>query len=177
MKKSLVIIAVVLVSFISNKSFAQTQTVNLNISLSNVLSLTVGTNSVDMAFDSETKYTNGITTTSADQLVVVASRGYQITAKAGTITGAVTASAVQLTTAIGSGNTGSTTGKTYATNLELPAAAATAMPVVTSTTSSWNGSNSTNKFNVTYKVGAGGQFAGKATGSYVIPVVYTVINP
>ena len=178
MKKSLILFAIILVSIISNKSFAQTtQTANVNISLANVLQLTVGSASIDMAFDSEAKYTNGITTTSADQLVVIASRGFQVTAKAGTITGDVTADAVKITTAIGSGNAGSTTGKTFVTDLVLPATAATAQPVVTSTSSSWNGATSANKFNVTYKVGAGGQFAGKTTGSYVIPVVYTVINP
>lgn len=176
MKKFIISAAFALFAFVNTTS-AQTGTANVNITLSNVLSMTLGTSSVDMTFDNETKYTNGITTLAADQIVVVASRGYTVSAKAGTITAGMDASAVEITTAIGTGNTGSTSGKTYVTNLTLPATAATAVPVVTSTTSSWNGANSTNKFNVTYKVGANGQFAGKATGNYTIPVVYTVTNP
>lgn len=174
MKKFILSAAIILTATISS-TFAQTA--NVNITLSNVLSMTLGSSSVDMTFDNETKYTNGITTVAADQIVVVASRGYTVSAKAGTITAGMDASAVEITTAVGTSNTGSTLGKTYVTNLALPATAATAVPVVTSTTSSWNGANSTNKFNVTYKVGANGQFAGKATGNYTIPVVYTVTNP
>ncbi|MDO8994977.1 MAG: hypothetical protein Q7U83_18060, partial [Daejeonella sp.] len=34
--------------------------------------------------------------------------------------------------------------------------------------------NSTNKFNISYLIGAGGAYAGKATGLNVVPVVYTV---
>jgi len=56
----------------------------------------------------------------------------------------------------------------------LPVSGGTAATVITATNTSWTGNNSTNKFNVSYLIGAGGTYAGKATGLNVIPVVYTV---
>jgi hypothetical protein len=156
------------------------QTANLNITLADVLSFTVSQPStLSVNFDNETKYTNGITALATDHISVVSSKGYTIKAKAGTVTGtaALAPASVKLTSSIGATNTGNTTGLTFQTDVVLPASAGAAVTIVSASSGSWNGTNSTNKFNISYLIGAGGAYAGKATGANVIPVVYTVTQP
>jgi hypothetical protein len=176
MKKLLSLIA--FVTLLSSASFAQTA--NLNITLSDVLSFTVTQPAaLTVNFDSETKYTNGITALATDHISVVSSKGYVVKAIAGTVTGtaALTPGSVKLTSTIGTTNAGNTAGITYGSAVTLPASGGTAATIVTATSASWNGANSTNKFNVSYLIGANGAYAGKATGVNVIPVVYTVTQP
>lgn len=178
MKKVLYLIAFVTVSIISNSAFAQTA--NVNITLSDVLSFSVSQpSSLDVNFDTEAKYNNGITSLATDHISVISSKGYVVKAIAGTVTGAAALApgSVKLTSAIGATNAGNTAGITYGSAVPLPASGGTAATVVTATNSSWNGSNSTNKFNISYLIGAGGTYAGKATGLNVIPVTYTVTQP
>ena len=178
MKKVLFLIAFVTVSIISNSSFAQTA--NLNITLSDVLSFTVTQPaSLSVNFDSEAKYTSGITALATDHISVVSSKGYVVKAIAGTVTGtaALTPGSVKLTSSIGTGNSGNTSGITYGSSVSLPLSSGTAATVITASNTSWSGANSTNKFNVSYLIGADGAYAGKATGLNVIPVVYTVTQP
>ena len=176
MKKLLSLIA--FVTLLSSASFAQTA--NLNITLSDVLSFSVTQPAaLTVAFDTEAEYTNGITALATDHISVVSSKGYVVKAIAGTVTGtaALTPGSVKLTSAIGTTNAGNTSGITYGSAVTLPASGGTAATIVTATASSWNGANSTNKFNVSYLIGADGAYAGKATGANVIPVVYTVTQP
>lgn len=171
-------IAVVLISLIGNSSFAQTA--NLNITLSNVLSFSVTQpTELNVNFDTEAKYTNGISATATDHISVVSSAGYTVKATAGSVTGlaALAPGSIKITSAIGTGNTGNTSGITYTSAGILPASGGTALQVIKSTNSTWNGSNSTSKFNITYLIGSGGQYAGKATGVNLIPVTYTVTQP
>ena len=178
MKKVIIAIAILTASVVSNQSFAQTA--NLNITLSDVLSFSVTQPaSLDVNFDTEAKYTNGITALATDHVSVTSSKGYVVKAIAGTVTGAaaLTPGSVKITSSIGATNAGNTTGITYGSAVTLPASGGTAATVVTATNSSWNGSNSTNKFNISYLIGAGGTYAGKATGLNVVPVVYTVTQP
>lgn len=176
MKKILAFIT--FVTLISSASFAQTA--NLNITLSDVLSFSVTQPAnLNVNFDSETKYTNGITSLATDHISVVSSKGYVVKAVAGTVTGsaALAPGSVKLTSSIGTTNTGNTSGITYGSAVTLPVSGSAAATVITATNSSWSGSNSTNKFNVSYLIGAGGAYAGKATGLNVIPVTYTVTQP
>ena len=176
MKKLFALIA--FVTLISSASFAQTA--NLNITLSDILSFTVTQPAaLTVNFDSEAKYTNGITSLATDHISVVSSRGFVVKAIAGTVTGtaALSPGSVRLTSAIGTTNTGNTAGITYGSAVTLPASGSTAVTIVTASASSWNGANSTNKFNVSYLIGADGAYAGKSTGANVIPVVYTVTQP
>lgn len=176
MKKLFSLIA--FATLISSASFAQTA--NLNITLSDILSFTVTQPAaLTVNFDSEAKYTNGITALATDHISVVSSRGYVVRAIAGTVTGsaALAPGSVQLTSAIGTTNAGNTAGITYGSGVTLPASGGTAATIVTASSTSWNGSNSANKFNISYLIGANGAYAGKATGANVIPVVYTVIQP
>jgi hypothetical protein len=178
MKKILIITSCVVLSVIGNKSFAQTA--NLNITLSDVLSFTVTQPaSLSVNFDNEAKYTTGITALATDHISVVSSRGYVIKAKAGTVTGtaALAPGSVKLTSTIGATNSGNTSGLTFQNDVVLPISSATAATIVTATNSTWDGTNSTNKFNISYLIGANGAFAGKATGVNVIPVTYTVTQP
>jgi hypothetical protein len=171
-------VCILVLSVISNLSFAQTA--NLNITLSDVLSFTVSQPAaLDVNFDSETKYTNGITALAADHISVVSSRGYVVKAIAGTITGnaSLAANTVKLTSAIGSTNNGNTSGISFQSAVPLPASNGTAATIITATNSSWSGTNSTNKFNISYLIGADGAYAGKTTGVNVIPVTYTVTQP
>ena len=175
MKKVLFLIAFITVSIISSSSFAQTA--NLNITLTDVLSFSVSQpTALDVNFDSEAKYNNGITALATDHITVISSRGYVVKAVAGTVSGtaALAPGSVKLTPAIGATNTGNTTGITYGSSVTLPVSGSTAATVITATNTSWSGVNSTNKFNVSYLIGAGGTYAGKATGLNVIPVTYTV---
>ena len=176
MKKIFALIA--FVTLISSASFAQTA--NLNITLSDVLSFTVTQPAaLTVNFDSEIKYTSGITALATDHISVISSKGYVVKAIAGTVTGtaALTPGSVQLSSAVGTTNAGNTAGITYGSAVTLPASGGTAATIVTASSSSWNGANSTNKFNVSYLIGANGTYAGKSTGVNVIPVVYTVTQP
>ncbi len=176
MKKIFTLIA--FVTLLSSASFAQTA--NLNITLSDVLSFSVTQPAaLTVNFDSEAKYTSGITALATDHISVVSSKGYVVKAIAGTVTGtaALTPGSVKLTSAIGTTNAGNTAGITYGSAVTLPVSGGTAATIVTASSSSWNGANSTNKFNVSYLIGADGAYAGKATGANVIPVVYTVTQP
>ncbi|MGV3686262.1 MAG: hypothetical protein ACO1NS_11585 [Daejeonella sp.] len=176
MKKIFALIA--FVTLASSASFAQTA--NLNITLSDVLSFSVTQPAaLTVNFDNETKYSNGITALATDHISVVSSKGYVVKAIAGTITGtaALTPGSVKLTSTIGTTNAGNTAGITYGSAVTLPASGGTAATIVTATSSSWSGANSTNKFNVSYLIGENGAYAGKATGVNVIPVVYTVTQP
>lgn len=178
MKKLSILIAFVSITLLSTGSFAQTA--NLNITLSDVLSFTVTQPAaLNVNFDSETKYTNGITALATDHISVVSSKGYVVKAVAGTVTGtaALTPGSVKLTSSIGTTNAGNTTGITHGSAVTLPTSGSAAVTVITATSSSWSGSNSTNKFNISYLIGANGAYAGKTTGTNVIPVVYTVTQP
>ena len=169
---------IIFLTLISSASYAQTA--NLNITLSDVLSFTVTQPAaLTVNFDSEIKYTSGITALATDHISVISSKGYVVKAIAGTVTGtaALTSGSVQLTSAIGTTNAGNTAGISYGSAVTLPASGSAAATIVTASSSSWNGANSTNKFNVSYLIGANGAYAGKSTGANVIPVVYTVTQP
>jgi len=175
MKKIIISFALIAVSLLSTKSFAQTA--NLNITISDVLSFSVTQPSaLDVNFNTEAKYTSGITALATDHVSVTSSRGYVVKAIAGTVTGSavLTPGTVKITSAVGATNSGNTTGITYGSAVTLPVSGGSAATVITAANTSWNGSNSTNKFNISYLIGAGGAYAGKATGLNVIPVVYTV---
>ncbi len=175
MKKALLVIAFAAVSTITSSSFAQTA--NANITLSDVLSFSVSQPAaLDVNFDTEAKYNNGITSVATDHISVISSRGYVVKAIAGTVTGAaaLTPGSVKLTPAIGASNAGNSAGITYGSAVTLPATGGTEATVITAANTSWSGVNSANKFNISYLIGAGGTYAGKATGLNVIPVVYTV---
>jgi hypothetical protein len=147
MKKVFTLIA--LVTTLSTASFAQIA--NLNITLSDVLSFTVDQPaSLDVNFNTEEKYTNGITALATDHVSVTSSKGYVVKAVAGTVTGSASISpgTVKITT--------------------------TPVTVISAANTSWSGSNSTNKFNISYLIGSGGAYAGKPIGLNVVPVVYTV---
>lgn len=162
-------------SLLSNASFAQVA--NLNITLTDVLSFSVTQpSSLDVVFDTEAKYNNGITALATDHISVISSRGYVIKTISGMITGtaALTANSVRMTSAIGTTNVGNISGITFESNVILPDVEGVAATIVVATNSSWQGANSTNKFNISYLIGASGAFAGKATGLNVIPIVYTI---
>lgn len=166
---------VLTIILMGSKSYAQTA--NLNITLTDVLSFTVTQPAnLDVNFDTEEKYNKGITSLATDHVSVISSRGYVIKAMAGVITGqaGLTANSVSMTSSIGTTNIGNITGITYQSNVVLPASSGVAATVVVATNSSWLAANSTNKFNVSYLIGALGVFAGKKTGLNVIPVVYTI---
>jgi hypothetical protein len=178
MKKLVLSAAFVVISLLANRSFAQTA--NLNITLSDVLSFSVTQPAaLSVNFDSETKYNNGVTALATDHISVTSSRGYVIKAKAGSVTGtaALAPGSVKISSSIGTSNTGNTTGLAFQSDVILPASSGAAATIVTAANSSWDGSNSTNKFNISYLIGAGGTYAGKATGVNVVPVVYTVTQP
>lgn len=173
MKKVFTLIA--LFTTLSTASFAQIA--NLNITLSDVLSFTVTQpSSLDVNFNTEDKYTNGITALAPDHVSVTSSRGYVVKAVAGTVTGSASISpgTVKITSTVGATNNGNVTGITYSSAVILPETGGTAATVISAANTSWSGSNSTNKFNVSYLIGSGGAYAGKATGLNVVPVVYTV---
>lgn len=174
MKKVYTFLVVFITTF-SSASFAQVA--NLNITLSDVLSFSVTQpGSLDVNFDTEEKYTNGITALASDHVSITSSRGYIVKAVAGTVTGlaSISPGTVKITSTIGATNNGNITGITYGSAVILPETGGTAATVISAANSSWSGSNSTNKFNISYLIGSGGVYAGKPTGLNVVPVVYTV---
>jgi hypothetical protein len=171
-------LAILAVSIFGAKAFAQTA--NLNIILSDVLSFSVTQPaSLDVNFDTEAKYTNGITAIATDHVSVTSSKGYVVKAVAGTVTGsaALAPETVKITSSIGATNNGNTVGISYHSDVTLPASGSSPATIITAANSSWTGSNSTNKFNISYLIGAGGIYAGKTTGLNVIPVTYTLTQP
>jgi hypothetical protein len=175
MKKPLTIAALLLTSL-----SISAQTANLNITLSDVLSMTVSQPaSLTVDFDSETKYTNGVNALAVDHISVVSNRGYLVKVISGVPTGpsSIAASTIKITAAIGTSNNGNSSGITYATSLTLPISGGTPAAVITSTGSSWSGSNSTSKFNVQYLIGSNGSYADKLIGANVVPVIYTISQP
>lgn len=176
MKKIYLIIAFLTI-VATGKSFAQNEpkTVNLNITLSDVMSLTVSTNSLNFVFDNETKYTNGITTPVTNHIEVLSSRNYRVDVNAGTITGgsALPADGVVLTAS--NGTDGNFAGVAAHAAVTL---SASVVPLITSSQSSFNAAGSKTQFNLEYHVGANGKFAGLSPASNnVIPVVYTLVQP
>jgi hypothetical protein len=172
---SLLFFLMLTTAVLSNASFAQTA--NLNVTLSDVLSFTVTQPAnLDVIFDTEEKYNKGITSLATDHISVVSSRGYVIKAMSGMITGtaALTANSVSMTSAIGTTNVGNIAGITFESNVILPAYSGVAATIVIASNSSWQAANSTNKFNISYLIGASGVFAGKKTGLNVIPIIYTI---
>ncbi|TCC96757.1 hypothetical protein [Pedobacter psychroterrae] len=163
----------------AGKTFGQvTRTVNLNITLSDVLEMTVNQDgAMTMNFDNTAKYSDGIEFTAVNQIVVKSSVGYVITAKEGSITGTsvLPTGAVDITPSIATGNNGSTADfDPFATST----LSGTEQAVITKTSSSWNGANDSNTFDVKYLVGKNGKFANlTSANNNVIPVVYTVTQP
>jgi len=160
------------------RTFAQTSaTVTLNITLSDVLSITAATTSVAFTFDSEAKYNNGITTTVDNQLNVLSSRNYLISVEAGTVTGASSLAPGSVSVQAGVGSTGGVyTGITSYPVVTL--SSTVAAPLVTSTTSTFGtGANTRTFFEVIYTVGANNAYVGKTTGTNAIPVLYTLTQP
>lgn len=169
----------VLFSLVSAASFAQS-TAKLNITLSDVVSITVTQPAtLDVNFDSKEKYSDGIKAVAENHIEVISSRGYVVKAIAGDITGSsgLTAGSVKISAGVGSANAGNATGITYATDKVLPAKGSSAADIVTATQTSWSGSTSATKFNITYSIGEAGAYAGKPTGLNTIPVIYTVTQP
>lgn len=179
MKKKLLSIVLCLIALCVCKTYAQsTATVNLNITLADVVSLTVPTTAVAFNFNSEAAYTNGIATTVDDHLDVMSSRNYVISVNSGTVTGTITptplptAGTVSLTAAAG-GSGGNFSGVTYAAITLATAPAA----FITSTASSFNATHAHTKYAVTYTVGANHTYTGYKAGTLTIPVVYTITQP
>ena len=178
--KKIILAAVMMVIVLSTgKSFGQTSgTANLSITLSNVMSITI-TDPPAVNFDSETKYTNGITNLATNNITVVSSGPYVVKAVAGTITGTslLDAGSVLITAANGAGG-GNFDGITsYPADVVLPASGSTEATIISSTETTWVGAVAATKFDVTYKIGTGGQYAGKPFAVNGIPVVYTVALP
>lgn len=176
MKKIVILIA--FISALSTTSFAQTA--SLNIILADILSFSVTQPAaLTVNFNTEAKYTNGITAVATDHVSVTSSSGFIVRVVAGSVTGSANLApgSVKITSSIGSTNTGNTSGITYASGVTLPASGSTPATIITSENSSWSGTSATNKFNISYLIGANGAYAGKSSGSNVIPVTYTVIQP
>ena len=175
MKRVIITFALIAVSLLSTKSFAQTA--NLNITISDVLSFRVTQPaSLDVNFDSEEKYTRGITALATDHVSVVSSRGYVVKAVAGKVSGSseIDPATVELTSSLGSSNKGNTKGITYGSGVSLPVTDGKDAVIIRAEYTSFSGSTSTNTFDISYLIGAGGAYAGKKTGQNVVPVVYTV---
>lgn len=178
MKRIILLIAFI-VGTLSN-SVAVAQTASLNIILSEILSFSITQPAaLNVTFDTEADYTNGITALASDHVSVTSSRGYVVKVIAGSVTGpaALAPATVKISPSIGTTNAGNTAGITYASGVTLPASGSTPATIITAANSSWSGTNSTNKFNISYLIGAGGAYAGKASGTNVIPVTYTVTQP
>ena len=179
MKKILIIAGILAGTFYANLGFAQ-QTVNLNITLSDVLSFSVTQPAaLTVDFNTAEKYSEGISVTAPSHITVTSNKGYVVKAVAGSVSGAsgLEPSSVSISAALGQANTGSSTGHSFTPITALPASGSSAASLIASSGSSWNGANASNTFDVTYVIGANGAYAGKTLGSNVIPVVYTVTQP
>ena len=179
MKKIILVAVVLVVALSTGKSFGQVQrTVNLNITLSDVLEMTVNQDgAMDLNFNNTDKYSDGIEFTALNQIVVKSSVGYIVTVKQGTIAGTslLPLGAVEVTANLAPTNTGNALDfSPYATRT----IDGVDRSVITKTSSSWEGANDANTFDVKYLVGKEGKFANLASASdNVIPVIYTVTQP
>jgi fibronectin type 3 domain-containing protein len=86
---------------------------SIMISLSDVVSFSVTQpSSLDVNFDTEAKYTNGITALATDHVSVVSSRGYVVKAVAGTGSTSIAPGTVKITSTVVATNNGNARGIT-----------------------------------------------------------------
>ncbi|WP_139377498.1 hypothetical protein [Daejeonella lutea] len=164
-----------MLSLISNAMFAQS--VNMAITLNDALTFTV--NEPKFLPVEADKNDNRIQAVASDQISVVSNKGYIVKAISGIPrdSRAGTDGLVQVSSLIGTTNKGNTNGLILESDVVLPPAGGTPATVITAQNTSWNGSVSTNKFNIAYKIGSQFAYIDKNASPSIIPVIFTVIQP
>jgi hypothetical protein len=175
MRNGLFLLVFVMLSLISNAMFAQSA--NMAITLMDALTFTV--NEPKFLPVEANKNDNRIQAVASDQISVVSNKGYIVKAISGIprAAGAGTDGLVQVSSLIGTTNKGNTTGLVLESDVVLPPADGTPATVITAQNTSWNGTYSTNKFNIAYKIGSQFAYIDKGAPPSIIPVIFTVIQP
>ncbi len=175
MRKGLVVLVFVMLSLISNAIFAQSA--NMAITLLDALTFTVNEPKF-LPVDSD-KNDNRLQAVASDQISVVSSKGYIVKAISGIPRGAGAGleGLVKVTSLIGTTNKGNISGLILESDVTLPPADGTPATVITAQNCSWNGSFSTNKFNIAYKIGSQFAYIDKKAPPSIIPVIFCVIQP
>ena len=175
MRKGLFLLAFVCCSLIGDS--IQAQSANMSITLLDALSFTI--NEPTFLEDTKDKKSNIVQAIASDHISVVSSRGYIVKAIFGKPSGSGPGieGLVQVSSLIGTTNRGNTAGLILESDVVLPPANGSPVTVITASKCSWNGSFSTNKFNIAYKIG--NQFANidKNAAPSIIPVIFSVIQP
>ena len=175
MRKGLLLLASALCILFSNT--VKAQSANMAITLLDALSFTI--NEPTFLTDTKHKKDNIIQAIASDHISVVSSRGYIVKAIFGVPSGSSPGieGLVQVSSLIGTTNRGNTAGLILESDVVLPPADGSPVTVITASKCSWNGTFSTNKFNIAYTIGNRFASIDKNAAPSIIPVIFSVIQP
>lgn len=175
MRKGLLLLAFAFCTLFSNA--VKAQSANMAITLLDALSFTI--NEPTFLTDTKLKKDNIIQAIASDHISVVSSRGYIVKAIFGESSGSSPGieGLVQVSSLIGTTNRGNTAGLILESDVVLPPADGSPVTVITASKCSWNGTFSTNKFNIAYTIGNRFASIDKNAAPSIIPVIFSVIQP
>ncbi|HET8810258.1 MAG TPA: hypothetical protein VFM65_08345 [Flavobacteriaceae bacterium] len=156
---------------ISSIGFAQTDTADLNVVLTDIQSITVAAaqETVTITLDDVTKYTSGTDVDQADHLAVVSTSDFDITAVANqelTKTGEANTIPVSTVTLTASAGTNAPDGTMAAVALSATAP----VNLVTGASADLDAF-----YNVNYAVSGGTEYLNQPTGTYETTITYTLV--
>lgn len=162
----IVVFALSVVSFCSTKSLAQsTGNATMNVTLTDVLQLTVNTNAVNLNFATPADYQNGVTSTVNNQLTVTSNRKYDLKIKTSTT------DLVNGTNVIPVSNISvQTSGTGYGTVNTVNALSTTDQTLATAVPESMS-----KNISLQYSTGANNQAFLKPAGAYTTTLTYTAV--
>ena len=177
MRKGLLLFASALCVLFNNT--VKAQSANMAITLLDALSFTINEPTFLADKAKKEKSNNIIEAIASDHISVVSSRGYIVKAIFGESSGSSPGieGLVQVSSLIGTTNRGNTAGLILESDVVLPPADGSPVTVITASKCSWNGTFSTNKFNIAYTIGNRFASIDKNAAPSIIPVIFSVIQP
>ncbi|MDP3467939.1 MAG: hypothetical protein Q8S11_06365 [Daejeonella sp.] len=156
-------------------SMVYAQSPGLSIKLLDALSFTISQpQDFDLEYINTGKMKNRIVAKVPDHITVISSRGYEVRAVSGASNDRE--SQVSLTSHISKTNKGNTSGLVFGRGVQLEALNGSAVTVISSSNTSWNGINPENKFDIDYSLESTYSPA-KGGVPPTIPVIFTVLQP
>jgi len=157
--------------------FAQSASLNITLSPPVISVIISEAPAIQASRNGYAKYDEGINAFVKDHINVVSSGAYIVRVAIGDVIGdsKLHRNSIKISPQLGSGNLGNLDG--LIVNSALPAnfTRNKQITIIEADHASWNGKDAMNTFNVSYLIGADGAFAGRIPGTYIIPVIYTVI--
>lgn len=172
MKKANILIAILFIMNMINNVYAQTP--GLSIKLLDALSFSISQPEQISVRSEKGNKNERVIASIADHITVVSSRGYEVKAAVGS--GIKNDSEIMLNPHIGTSNKGNTTGLVFGKDVSLPKSSANWTTLISASSTSWDGINPENKFNIEY-IFEWSESSRKSNSPPNIPVVFTVLQP